>query len=124
MLPHPQLLLNLTTTLGTLLRRTLWFDFHEVSPLSLTLVFKELDEVSPAELCCHTLLIDDGSRHRSYCLLLLSHVDVDEADLRAQAAKYGLEDEIDAYGTPLEGDEPPVDTYDVDVEEELVVLYV
>ena len=35
-----------------------------------------------------------------------------------------IEDEIDAYGTPLEGDEPPVDTYDVDVEEELVVLYV
>ncbi|TKX72376.1 helix-turn-helix domain-containing protein [Halorubrum sp. GN11GM_10-3_MGM] len=57
---------------------------------------EELDEVSPAELCCHTLLIDDGSRHRSYCLLLLSHVDADEEDLRAQAATYGLEDEIDA----------------------------
>ncbi len=55
-----------------------------------------LNEVSPAELCCHTLLIDDGSRHRSYSLLLLRHVDVDEEDLRAQAAKYGLEDEIDA----------------------------
>ncbi len=41
-------------------------------------------------------MIDDGSRHRSYCLLLLSHVDVDEADLREQAAKYDLEDEIDA----------------------------
>ena len=55
-----------------------------------------------AELCCHTLLIDDGSRHRSYCLLLLSHVDVDEADLREQAAKYGLEDEIDALLRYLE----------------------
>ncbi|WP_018257210.1 helix-turn-helix transcriptional regulator [Halomicrobium katesii] len=61
-----------------------------------------LDEVSPAELCCHTLLIDDGSRHRSYSLLLLSHVDVDEEDLRAQAAKYGLEDEIDALLRYLE----------------------
>ena len=57
---------------------------------------ENLDEVSPPELCCHTLLIDDGSRHRSYCLLLLSHADVDEEALRAQAAKYGLEDEIDA----------------------------
>ncbi|ERG93581.1 MAG: oxyanion-translocating ATPase [Haloquadratum walsbyi J07HQW2] len=57
---------------------------------------EEIDVVSPAELCCHTLLIDDGSRHRSYCLLLLSHIEVDEADLREQAAKYGLEDEIDA----------------------------
>ena len=32
--------------------------------------------------------------------------------------------ETDEYGTALKGDEPPVDTYDVDVEEELVVLYV
>ena len=63
---------------------------------------EDLDAVSPAELCCHTLLIDDGSRHRSYCLLLLSHVDVDEADLREQAAKYGLEDEIDALLRYLE----------------------
>jgi len=63
---------------------------------------EELDAVSPAELCCHTLLIDDGSRHRSYCLLLLSHVDVDEEGLRAQAAKYGLEDEIDALLRYLE----------------------
>lgn len=61
-----------------------------------------LDEVSPAELCCHTLLIDNGSRHRSYCLLLLSHVDVDEDDLREQAVKYGLEDEIDALLQYLE----------------------
>jgi DNA-binding MarR family transcriptional regulator len=63
---------------------------------------EKLDEVSPAELCCHTLLIDDGSRHRSYCLLLLSHVDVDEENLRAQATKYGLEDEIDALLCYLE----------------------
>lgn len=52
--------------------------------------------VTPAELCCHTLLIDDDTRHRSYCLLLLSHVDVDESDLREQARRYGLDDEIDA----------------------------
>ncbi|EMA65391.1 hypothetical protein C470_00185 [Halorubrum distributum JCM 13561] len=63
---------------------------------------EDLDAVSPAELCCHTLLIDDGSRHRSYCLLLLSHIDVDEADLREQAAKYGLEAEIDALLRYLE----------------------
>ena len=63
---------------------------------------EDLDRVSPPELCCHTLRIDDGSRHRSYCLLLLSHVDVDEEDLREQAAKYGLEDEIDALLRYLE----------------------
>jgi DNA-binding MarR family transcriptional regulator len=61
-----------------------------------------LNAISPAVLCCHTLLIDDGSRYRSYCLLLLSHVDVDEDVLREQAAKYGLKDEIDALLRYLE----------------------
>jgi len=63
---------------------------------------EDLDAVSPAKLCCHTLLIDDGSRHRSYCPLLLNHVDVDEDDLREQAAKYGLEADIDALLRYLE----------------------
>jgi hypothetical protein len=56
---------------------------------------EELDAVSPAKPCCHTLLIDDGSSHR-YCLLLLSHIEVDEENFREQAVKYGLEDGIDA----------------------------
>ena len=56
---------------------------------------ENVKEVSPAELCCHTLLIDDDTRHHSYCLLLLSSIDVDKSELREQAAKYGLEDEID-----------------------------
>ncbi|TKX72369.1 MarR family transcriptional regulator [Halorubrum sp. GN11_10-6_MGM] len=63
---------------------------------------EEPDALSPAELCCHTLLVDDGSRYRSYCLLLLSHVDVDEDDLRTQAAKYDLEDKIIALLRYLE----------------------
>ncbi|WP_254280779.1 MarR family transcriptional regulator [Haloarcula marina] len=63
---------------------------------------EELNAVPPAEFCCHTLLIDDGSRHRSYCLLLLSHVEIDEEDLREEAVKYGLEDEIDALLRYLE----------------------
>lgn len=62
----------------------------------------ELDAVSPAELCCHTLSIDDGPRYQSYCLLLLSHVDVDEEKLREQAVKYGLEGTIDALLRYLE----------------------
>jgi len=63
---------------------------------------EEFDAVSTAELCCHTLLIDDDSRQRSYCLFLLSHVDVNEDDFREQAVKYGLEDEIDALLRYLE----------------------
>ncbi|WP_049942151.1 MarR family transcriptional regulator [Haloterrigena turkmenica] len=61
-----------------------------------------LESIPPADLCCHTLLIDDDTRHRSYCLLLLSRVDVDEDDLRERAATYGLEDEIDALHRYLE----------------------
>ncbi|ELY35538.1 hypothetical protein C496_23216 [Natronorubrum tibetense GA33] len=64
-----------------------------------TLNSKGLEEVSPTELCCHTLLIDD-IRHRSYCLLFLSHVG--EGNLRKRAAKYGLKDEIDALFQCLE----------------------
>jgi len=52
---------------------------------------EELDAVSPAELCCHTLVIDDGSRHRSYCLLLLSHVDADEEFVVDAMAGYPTE---------------------------------
>ena len=63
---------------------------------------EELDALSPAELCCHTLLIDNGCRYRSYCLLLLSHVNVDEDDLRTRSAKYDLEDEINALLRYLE----------------------
>lgn len=33
-------------------------------------------------------------------------------------------DECQAYGTELSGDEPPVETYDVDVQDEMVVIYV
>jgi nitrite reductase/ring-hydroxylating ferredoxin subunit len=36
----------------------------------------------------------------------------------------GSETEIDEYGTALKGDEPPVDSYEVDVEDAIVVLYV
>ncbi|MFC7216258.1 MarR family transcriptional regulator [Saliphagus sp. GCM10025334] len=63
---------------------------------------EDVAEISPAELCCHTLLIDDDTRHRSYCLLLLTRVDIDENDPREQAVKYGLEDEMDALLRYLE----------------------
>jgi hypothetical protein len=79
------------------------FDLQFLLPSHRYYVYaEEPDAVSPAELCCHTLSIDDGSRHRSQCLLLLGHVDLDEEDLRAQAATYGLEDDIDALRRYLE----------------------
>lgn len=50
------------------------------------------DELSPAELCCHMLVIDDGTRSQSYCLLLLSTVTIDRDELLDLAARYGVED--------------------------------
>lgn len=48
---------------------------------------------------------------------------------RASAGKGGSIDpetarQVEEYGTALSGEEPPVDTYDVEVEDEVVVLYV
>ncbi|WP_121745041.1 MarR family transcriptional regulator [Natronorubrum halophilum] len=63
---------------------------------------EDLESIPPADLCCHALLIDDDTRHRLYCLLLLSRVDLDEDELRTRAATYDLEDEIDALLRYLE----------------------
>lgn len=52
------------------------------------------DEISPADLCCHTLVIGDDTRSRSYCLLLLSKVDVDRDELLDVAAQYDVEDSV------------------------------
>lgn len=65
-----------------------------VDPVSKANLVEDVADVSPAEICCLTLLIDDDTRHRSSCRLVLSRGDVDEDDLRERAAKYGLEDEI------------------------------
>jgi hypothetical protein len=53
-------------------------------------------------LCCHMLVIDSGARTQSYCLLLLSHVDIDRDELRAQATKYGVDDVVDDLCTYLD----------------------
>jgi len=59
-------------------------------------------DLSPEMLCCHMLVIDSGARAQSYCLLLLSHVDIDRDELRAQATKYGVEDVVDELYTYLD----------------------
>jgi len=49
---------------------------------------ESIDEVSPAELCCHMLVIDDGTRSQSYCLLLISETAIDRDELLEAAQKY------------------------------------
>ena len=48
------------------------------------------DGISATELCCHMLVIDDGARSRSYCLLLLKSEDVDREELLSFAEWYGV----------------------------------
>ena len=62
------------------------------------------DEISPAELCCHMLIIGDDTRSRSYCLLLLVEVDVDRDELRDLALTYGVVDGVQALLEYLDTD--------------------
>ncbi|THE64270.1 hypothetical protein D8Y22_13875 [Salinadaptatus halalkaliphilus] len=54
-----------------------------------------LSEITPAELVCHTLLIDDGPRYRTYCLLLIQQQDIERTALRERAEHYLPEAVID-----------------------------
>jgi hypothetical protein len=49
-----------------------------------------------ADLVCHTLYIDSGSRRVSYVLLLLAATDVSHATLQECAQWYDLDEEITA----------------------------
>lgn len=51
--------------------------------------------ISPSELVCHTLLIDDGPRYRIYCLLLIEKEDVGRETLKESAEHYDPEADID-----------------------------
>ena len=55
---------------------------------------KSREGLSPAELCCHMLVIGDDTRSRSYCLLLLSTVNIDRDELLVLAEKYDVEDSV------------------------------
>lgn len=56
---------------------------------------KEITGVSAADLVCHTLLIDDGARYRTYSLLLIQAECISYSTLRAAAERYNPEAEAD-----------------------------
>lgn len=47
-----------------------------------------LTEITPAELVCHTLLINDSSRYRTYCLLLMQKQAIEQETLQNHAEHY------------------------------------
>ncbi|WP_324761196.1 MarR family transcriptional regulator [Haloarcula montana] len=62
------------------------------------------EEPTPAEVVCHTLVLDSGSRRVSYAMLLIEKVDIDREKLASTARWYGLEREITAMYRPLQGE--------------------
>jgi len=60
------------------------------------------EELTPAEVTCHTLVLESGSRRVSYVMLLVEKLRIDEATLTESARWYGLEKEISALYRALE----------------------
>lgn len=54
-----------------------------------------LEKVTPAELVCHSLLIDDSSRYRTYCLLVIQGEGIERESLSEVAEYYQQEADID-----------------------------
>lgn len=45
-------------------------------------------------------------------------------DVEVESKSKVDDEQVSCYGTSLQGDEPPVETYDVEIEEDVVVLYI
>ena len=52
------------------------------------------NEIKIFDLICHTLLIDQGNRYQSYCLLLMRNENVNKDKLMKKSEKYGLKETI------------------------------
>lgn len=65
------------------------------------------ETLTPAEIVCHTLILDSGSRRVSYSLLLIESEAIDRQELTEVATWYGLADTITQMCQYLAGvDEP------------------
>ena len=62
------------------------------------------EHLRPAQVVCHSLVADTGSRRVSYALLLIEHADIDENDLRNTAPWYGLESTVSDMYAFLNGE--------------------
>lgn len=49
-----------------------------------------LSKITPADLVCHTLLIEDSTRYRSYCLLLIAGQEITDSSLSERANHYNI----------------------------------
>ena len=56
-------------------------------------------ELTPEDLVCHLLLIDDGARYRSYCLLLITASEIGAEVLTETAGRYDRESDLNLTET-------------------------
>lgn len=73
------------------------------------------EEVTPAEVVCHTLVLDSDSRRTSYAMLLIEEGEIDEESLTNFGEWYGLETEIFEMYRAIEGDFEPADNVEVEL---------
>ena len=60
-------------------------------------------KLTPADLVCHTLVLDSGARRVSYAMVLIETLDIDQDTLTETAQWYGLEPTVAAMYQPLQG---------------------
>lgn len=60
------------------------------------------DELTVSDVISHTLLIDEGTRYQTYCLLLIAAEDPDRDQLQGTAETYDLEGLVDDLLTYLD----------------------
>src|SRR6056297_1801506 len=59
------------------------------------------EELTPAEVVCHTLILDSGSRRISYSMMLIEKLEIDQEKLTEMAKWYDLETTVAAMYRPL-----------------------
>ena len=62
------------------------------------------EELIPAEIVCHTLRLDSGTRRVSYSMLLIETLDIDRETIADIAQWYDLKSTVEALYRPLQGD--------------------
>lgn len=62
------------------------------------------EELTPAEMVCHTLILDSGSRRVSYSMLLIEMLDIEQDTLIDTATWYDLGPAVAAMYRPLRGE--------------------
>ncbi|MCD2203818.1 MULTISPECIES: helix-turn-helix domain-containing protein [Halobacteriales] len=61
-------------------------------------------ELTPADVVCHTLVLDSGSRRVSYAMLLIETSDIGQETLTRTSQWYGLESTVTAMYRSLQGE--------------------